>query len=145
MAWTKAITKLSPRHSFKRGDGRTLFCYKLAVVSDTSASGDITLSTELATTYGAKEGKRLMEQMGTYSLYWVDFVAGTSTEEPTLTIDSNLAILVFTADIADGEVDEGWTGTTTTTYAPMTDTIIACGALAAAATKTATFYFWFIR
>ena len=145
MAWTKAVTKLSPQHNIKRGDGRKYLCYKMTVVSDTSASGDITLSTELNTTYGAKESERLMREFYGSALYFIQFVAGTSTEEPTLTVDDEHGLLLFSEAITDGEINQAWAGNKDTAYAPMLDAIIACGALAAAATKTATFYFWFIK
>lgn len=144
MAWTYAITKLSPAHTFVRGDGRMLICYQLAVVSDTNASGDITLSTELATTYGAKEAEKLMDQFAGCCLHWVSFVAGTSTAEPTLTIDDANGFVAFSEAITDGTVSQGWAGDKDT-ISPLTDAIIACGALADATTKTATFYFWFIN
>jgi hypothetical protein len=146
MAWTtKTIAKLSPRHTFKRGDGRMLFCYALTCVSDTGASGDITLSTALETAYGAKESERLMEQMGTFSLYWINYVTGTATKEATITVDDELGLLLFSGTVTTAETSQGWIGTKTTVNAPMTDAIIACGALADAATKTATIYFWFIK
>ena len=148
MAWTVAVTKRDGHYSFKRGDGRELFCFKMTVVSDTSGSGDITLSTELTTTYGAKESDRIMEQMGAFSVHNVYFVPGTSTEEPTLTIDNEDGVLIFTDGITDGTVTERLPGAAEEIgklAPPMTDAIIACETLAAAATKTATFYFWFIR
>jgi hypothetical protein len=146
MAWTtKTIAKLSPRHTFKRGDGRMLFCYALTCVSDTGASGDITLSTALETAYGAKESERLMEQMGTFSLYWINYVTGTATKEATITVDDELGLLLFSEAVTTAETSQGWIGTKDTVNAPMTDAIIACGALADAATKTATIYFWFIK
>lgn len=144
MAWTVAVTKNAGQWAYKRGDGRELFCFKMAVVSDTSASGDLTLSTELTTTYGEKESDRIMEKLGAFALHNVYFVAGTSTAEPTLTVDNQDGVLIFTSAIADGTANELLEGAVEP--APvMTDAIIACGALAEATTKTATFYFWFIR
>ena len=148
MAWTVAVTKNAGQWAYKRGDGRELFCFKMAVVSDTSASGDITLSTELTTTYGAKESDRIMEKLGAFAVHNVYFVAGTSTAEPTLTIDNQDEVLIFTSAITDGTANEFLEGGVETAGRPqpvMTDAIIACGALAEATTKTATFYLWLIR
>lgn len=145
MAWTKAVTLLSPRWAFKRGDGTELYCFQLDVTSDASSSGDITLSTELTTTYGAKESERMMEKIEGSSLHWITYIAGsvTPTTASTITVDDQLGLLLFSEAVSVAGTDQAWAGIKDTVDAPLTDAIIAMTTLANE--KTATVYFWFKR
>jgi hypothetical protein len=156
MAWTSiSVIKRDPKHTFVRGDGRILTCFQLDGVSAAGASGDLTLSTELTTTYGANESERLMQNVRGSNLYWVYYVPAASgtvpTTQGTIEVNNEFNMVLFTGTVATVGVAEGFNGLLTVpaanyagiTAPPLTDAIIALGTLAA--TKTASYYFWFIK
>ncbi|MHC4292664.1 MAG: hypothetical protein ACYSTX_00085 [Planctomycetota bacterium] len=143
-AWTKTLELDS---EYTRGDGRKLFRLKLTVTSDASASGDITLSTELESAHGTDKGKTYMQRMAGGVLYGVEYVpdgSDTPTSQGTITIDTADGTLLFseqvavagTAEFFNGDVDAG-------TFPPFTDLIIACTTLAD--TKKAIIYIYILK
>jgi hypothetical protein len=147
MAWTAApLTKISPNWSFKRGDGRMLYCFKIAGTSAAGATGDLTLSTELTTTYGSKEAERTMQHIRGSSLYWVDYIASATaapTTQSTITVDNENSLVIFSEVVATANTSEAFAGNVDEPYPPLIDPIFAMSTLAN--TKKADFYFWFIR
>jgi hypothetical protein len=156
MAWTSiSVIKKDPQHIFVRGDGRVLTCFQLDGVSAAGASGDLTLSTELTTTYGAGVSEQLMQTVRGSSLHWVYYVPGVAPNVPTtqgtIEVNNEFNMVLFTGTVATVGVAEGFNGLLTVpaanyagvTAPPLTDAIIALGTLAA--TKTASYYFWFIK
>lgn len=145
MAWTVAITTLTGQHKFVRGDGRILTCFVLTATSDASGSGDLTLSTELVTTYGANETERLMQDVRGSCVYQVNYYAGTATTEALITVDDQEGLIVFSDTVGTAENDEALVNAAANaaTAGPLTDAIIAVGTLAN--TKTAVIHFWFIK
>jgi hypothetical protein len=148
MAWTAApLTKLSPKYSFERGDGMTLYCFKIAGTSAAGATGDLTLSTELTSTYGKNESERVMQNIRGSTLYWIDYIASGAPDAPTsastIAVDNENGLEIFTDDVGTAANSEGFKGNLVTSFPPLIDPILSMSTLGA--TKKADFYFWFIR
>jgi len=140
MAWTKAVTL---NKTFDLGNGETRYVFAYTVTSDAGNSGDITLSTELTTTYSASESKRIMNLIAGGVVEAVKFEPGaaTPTSQGTITLDDETGALFFseevavagTAEIFAGDVDSSF-------FVPITELVLACTTLAN--TKTAIIYVW---
>ena len=149
MAWTTAVTVNTGQHKYVRGDGRILTCFILTVTSDASGSGDLTLSTELATTYGANKAEQLMQDVRGSSVYQVNYYASGAPDAPTtaslITVDNEEGLIMFSDTVGTAGTSEALVNdaANAATSGPIRDAIIAMGTLAN--TKKATVHFWFIR
>jgi len=146
MAWTIAVTH---HRSITRTDGRKLYAFKIACTGDAGgASGDVTLSTELTTTYNAKESEMYMNRIEGGEVLCIEYVAHATvaTEDPTITLDNENGTLFLsqaygaaaTSEFIDGRVQEAF-------QIPITDLIFTCTKLGDGAGKKATFYIWILK
>jgi len=142
MAWTSATCSLD--RTFDMSDDIKRFRFKFEGTSDAGngATGDLTLSTMLETAHGSSKKDLIMQQLAGGSLFSVHYVknATVATTNPLLTIDDADGCLLFsytytaaTSEAVAGAEEKGY-------YPPVTDLIIACGAIGAS--KKLTFYIW---
>ena len=143
-AWTVSAKLVS---AYDYGADAKMMQFSIAVTSDASSSGDITLSDELRTTYGTAMGNSYVNQMKGGILYAVEYVPD-GTDTPTtagrMTIDTAYGTNIFDETISTAGTGEVFDGTVDSNFnVPLTDVIFACTTLAN--TKKATFYIWIIR
>jgi len=143
-AWT-VTAQYCDGSPYAWGPDTYMYCYQLNVLSDASSSGDMSLSSLLATQYGAQEASRLMRQIQGNGLYWVDYQPGaaTPTTASTITIDKETTALIFTQTVGIAGTAEGWPGDSNTAkMVPITNVVVAMTTLADATNAIIKLWFY---
>lgn len=123
-----------------------MILYKVSGTSDAGASGDLTLSTGLATYHGTTEGATHAKRMQGGVLYAIEYVPGaaTPTTAAQITIDTEDGTLLFDETVATAATGEMFRGDVDQSFfPPLTDLIFVSTTLAN--TKTATFNIWIMK
>jgi len=123
-----------------------MILYRVTGTSDAGASGDLLLSTGLATYHGATEGATHWKRMQGGVLYAVEYVPGaaTPTTAAQITIDTADGTLLFDETVATAATGEMFRGDVDQEFfPPLTDLIFVSTTLAN--TKTATFNVWIMK
>ena len=144
-AWTVTVTQ--DRVADWDG-GQRMYVYKFVCTSDASGSGDITLSTELVTTYGASRGAMILRDgVAGGMLYAVKYKpdgTATPTSESTITIDDETGALIFSEAVTTAATPQVFDGTVDSGFAvPVLDVVLAATSLANA--KVANIYVWILK
>ena len=144
MSWTKAVTMKGPE---KFGNGQYLYKFVLTCTSDASSSGDITLSTELTTTYGSQQSTYFMQKIKGGVLYQVEYVpdgTSTPTAAAVITIDNENGTLLFSETVDTVGTAQMWSGAIDTGFSvSLSDLIFASTTLAN--NKIAVFNIWILK
>lgn len=146
-AWTTYTVQFLATYDWN--NGQKMHELKVTGVSDAGASGDLTMSTGLATYHGSNMSENYMARIRGGVLHAVEYVPdGTATPDagttPVITLDTDSGSLFFSEEVTAGNVGQVFDGQVDTDFPmPIKDLIIASESLGNA--KAATIYIWILR